>query len=266
LSEADWDLQALIESQKSHIPETSYTTAFKSDCLECEGTGIFRKQDDDGIWWSRACKCRLSSIAEASIRKSGLGVVLDTWTLDAFITPDAWQQDLKGMATRYIDSLVKGGKGWFVVCGNVGSGKSHICTAIVKELLKAGMFCRYMQWVTDSRRIKALINDEELDEDILDKLKNAEVLFVDDLFKQGHKSGERPRPTDSDIRIAFEIFNARYTMNRPTIITSEWFLTDELQEMDNGVFSRVLQKANGWITEVKRDKGRNYRMDGYRPG
>lgn len=147
-------------------------------------------------------------------------------------------------------------KPWLYIGGNPGSGKTHICTAVCGELLKANIEVVYMQWLDDSRRLKAYVNDPDFDS-LCDRYTDCAVLYIDDLFKQAY--GGRPTATDADVRIAFTILNARYLENKPTIISSEWDL-QKLIDTDEGTFSRVYERSKGFIITIPRETKYNYRI------
>jgi DNA replication protein DnaC len=90
------------------------------------------------------------------------------------------------------------------------------------------------------------------------------VLYIDDMLKQ--KYTERPTFTEADIKVAFMILNGRYLMNKPTIISSEWDLIDQLMEADEGVFSRVYERCKKHIVSIDRNPENNYRLAGEAEG
>jgi AAA ATPase len=87
---------------------------------------------------------------------------------------------------------------------------------------------------------------------VMNRYKNARVLFVDDLFKG--------KITDSDINIMFELINHRYFNNLPVIISSECGV-DRLLGIDEALGSRLVEMSKGRIVEL-RGRDLNYRMYG----
>ena len=114
-----------------------------------------------------------------------------------------------------------------------------------------------MQWLDVSRRLKANVNDEDFEDEVAEYI-NVSVLYIDDLLKQ--KYTENPTFTEADIKIAFTILNARYLMNKPTIISSEWDLVNQLLPADEGVFSRVYERCKGNRLTIERKMENNYRL------
>jgi len=240
-------------------PSSSPEKAYR--CEKCHDTGWLEHTDGAGYQFVTKCSCRLAREAEQRLESSGLADAVQRQTFDAFIcnTPD--QQMVKNTATRYLNSLLTAEKGdripWLYIGGNPGCGKTHICTAVCGELLKHNIAVKYMQWVDEARRLKAGVNDDDFEEYVSDYI-GVSVLYIDDLLKQ--KYSPNPVFSEADIKIAFTILNARYIMNKPTIISSEWSLLDHLLPADEGVFSRVYERCNGYTVMVDRNPLNNYRL------
>ena len=207
------------------------------------------------------CSCRLAREAEERMRRSGLAEALDTQTFDSFQIRTEVQRKIKETAERYLSDLLGNLKSprrpWLYIGGNPGSGKTHICTAVCGELLKSNIGVRYMQWLDVSRKLKAVVNDEDFEDEVADYI-NVSVLYIDDLLKQ--KYSPNPVFSEADIKIAFTILNARYIQNKPTIISSEWDLVNQLLPADEGVFSRVYERSRGYRLTIERTPENNFRL------
>ena len=235
------------------------------DCNICKNKGIIYKLVDfgDGTYSHCASECKCYEIRRSIMRmkRSGLKDIIKDYTFDKFIASEPWQKSIKDAAMEY----AKNPEGWFALCGQVGCGKTHLCTAVCREFLLAGKRVVYMLWRDDIVKIKNAAQAKENDADsmelihLLEKYKTADVLYIDDLFKTGRAAdGSMPKPTSADINYAFEIINYRY--NNPsmlTIISSE-LSEDELLDIDEAVGSRIYERAKA-IT-IGRDRSRNYRI------
>ena len=195
------------------------------------------------------------------MRNSGLSEALDTQTFETFVTKTETPQKIKEAAEKYLERLFEDRdsqrRPWFYIGGNPGCGKTHICTAICGEILKKNVGVRYMQWLDVSRKLKASVNDEDFEDEVAEYI-NVSVLYIDDLLKQ--KYTETPTFTEADIKIAFTILNARYLQNKPTIISSEWDLVNQLLPADEGVFSRVYERCKGNRLTIERKMENNFRL------
>ncbi|MDE6148589.1 MAG: ATP-binding protein [Ruminococcus sp.] len=221
------------------------------DCPKCHNKGNYMAVlNDEEIL--RPCECMEKRKMLKAIHESGLEEILSQCTFDSFEATEDWQKNIKYKAVKYAED--NEGK-WFYIGGQVGSGKTHICTAIVGKLIKAGHNAKYMMWRDEIVRLKAMRNSEDFD-DMIAEYKKIKVLYIDDLFK----TVQGKQPTQADIDIAFEIINYRYIhKDLITIFSCEKYI-DEITEIDEAVGSRINQKARGFNLAVAFDKSRNYRL------
>lgn len=227
------------------------------DCEKCKNRGWIAKlvDKDNGEYGHCIGECECSTIRKSIMRmkRSGLEDVIKEKTFAKFETLEEWHKVVKQSAMEY----AKDPAGWFFIGGQSGSGKTHLCTAICRELLLRGMETYYMKWIEDAPKLKGLSLDAEERENIISKYKNAKVLYIDDLFKTGKDHDETQKPTGADIRLAFEIINYRYCKpDLLTIISSEWTI-NELLDIDEATGGRICERAK--VTNIAKDRSRNYR-------
>jgi len=222
------------------------------NCELCKNKGFIVRVDEKGCVVSRFCKCKKIRATLKRARKSGLGDIITDYTFDKFVDTDDWQKLIKSMAKAFCeDESAK----WFYVGGQVGCGKTHICTAIAAHYIKAGQDVKYMVWSEEAKKLKAIVNDPMYQSEIA-VYKDADVLYIDDFLKV--KAGENP--TVADINLAFEIINHRLiSRNKITIISSEKLL-DELMEYDEATMSRIYQKTGDYKFNIGKDRTKNYRL------
>ena len=180
------------------------------------------------------CECSIKRRNMQRIERSGLADVISRYTFDTFRTPDGLTRTIKAAALKYTEET--GGK-WFVIVGRPGSGKTHICTAIVGKLIERGEDCRYMLWRDAVRELKALAMDADGYRRQMDAYKRVDVLYIDDFLKG--KS-----VTDADLNIAFELLNARYNQNKKTLISGERSIED-IMSLDEAIGSRIYERCKG---------------------
>lgn len=208
------------------------------DCPICKNKGYVAYPEGHGIKLVE-CECAAKRRSLKRIKRSGLSSLLNTYTFEKFETASEWQKEAKEKAMKY---LTDGLGSWLVITGTPGTGKTHLCTAVCKELIDAGKDVRYMQWRQEAPRLKALVNDRESYEDQIYKLTHADALYIDDFFKGG--------VTEADINLAFEILNARYIQpNTQTILSSEKTV-EELLEEDEAIGSRIYERSKGFCIET----------------
>ena len=215
-----------------------------SECPLCRNRGYIALVKD-GMVSTHECSCMDARRSVERLDKSGLSGLLQDCTFASFKAQEQWQKDAKQKAMEYAENP---SNAWFVACGSVGGGKTHLCTAICGELLAKGKFVRYMLWRDESVSLKAAVNDTDY-EALIKPLKNCQVLYIDDLFKGG--------ATEADKKLAFEILNSRYNRGVATIISTEK-TPEELLAIDEAVGSRIWQRSKGDCVVITGQH--NYRM------
>lgn len=262
------DLQGIVQQIVGRIDRGtigSQTSPESSGykCEKCRDTGWIEFTDENGNRFANKCSCRLAREAEERMRVSGLADSIRQQTFEAFKVNNPVQNQIKDTAKRYLDDLLtswgKPRMPWLYIGGNPGSGKTHICTAVCGELLRHNIGVKYMQWLSEVRKLKSCAFDENFEDEVCEYV-GPPVLYIDDLLKQ--KYTDDPVFTEADIKVAFTILNARYLLNRPTIISSEWDLTDQLLNADEGVFSRVYERCRGYAINIRRTRENDYRLMG----
>lgn len=224
------------------------------DCPICKNKGSIWYLDKDGIK-VKECSCMPERRMLTLAKQSGLGELLKICKFDDYIyLNESWRKDIYNKAT----SFVKDNNPFFFIGGQVGCGKSFTCIAMVNEFLKANLDCKFIVWNDFVTTLKqCILSDADKYNELLDEVKNATVLYVDDFF--------RTNPTTADIDKAFSIINYRYNQSRMnnkqmfTIISSEKTMT-ELQEISEAIASRISELATPRYTvNIARGKERNLR-------
>ena len=221
------------------------------DCPKCLNKGnmlVVR----DGREVYEECDCLSIRRTMQLIRKSGLEKMIQRCTFESYNASTDWQRYVYDNAKTYAEHPT----GWFYFGGQVGAGKTHLCTAIVGKLLKRGIAVKYCLWRDESTRLKAVLNQPEFDVEIA-VYKHIDCLYIDDLFKT--KQGAPV--TAADINIAFEILNYRYINDMLTILSSEKTLR-EILDIDQAIGSRIYEMAQGSMLNLQVDKLKNYRVNG----
>ena len=229
-------------------------------CDKCNDTGIIEYVDTEGYQYVAPCSCVKTRNTLKNAERCGLGELLNIYTFARFETNLGFQKALYDNARAYLKETKNK---WFTVLGRSGAGKSHICTAICGNFLRRGYEVRFMSWIEESRRLKARVNDGAEYERIINPLKNAEVLYIDDFFK----SENNCPPTPADIKLANEILNYRYNKGRAskspllTIISSEREL-GKLVEYDEAICGRIVEMSGEYLNNLGKD-AQNYRLKNY---
>lgn len=188
------------------------------------------------------------------MKRSGLENLLQKYRFESFVVNEEWQQNAKSKAERF----AAGNGLLFFIGGQSGSGKTHLCTAIARELLYAGRELRYILWRDESIKLKASISDDGKYQSLIDDLKRVDVLYIDDFLKVPIGRDES-KPTSADLALALEIINNRYNAKKTTILSSEWNIKDIIN-FDEALGGRIYEMSSpDYCLNIKKDRSRNYR-------
>lgn len=234
------------------------------DCPKCKNKGWIAEVKFAYGYYSevhRPCSCQKTRQTIRRLNRSGLQNIVKDYTFAKYEATEQWQKAVKSAAMNFCKDKENN---TFFIGGQSGAGKTHICTAIAVDYIKQGKEVRYMLWRDEIDRIKAVVNDSEKYDALMKELKETDVLYIDDLFKDGSEDGKYKMPSPADVKRAFEIINYRYiNPELVTIISSERTLF-ELNEIDEAIAGRIAEraKAAGYCLNIRKDVSRNYRMKG----
>lgn len=216
------------------------------DCPICKNKGYIEKivNEDEVL---AQCKCLKTRDTLRRIHDSGMEELLRRCTFKNFECTEKWQETMKDGAVKFSGQ----DNGSFYIGGQSGSGKTHLCTAIIGAMIKRGKSARYFVWREDSVILKALVNDKDYVR-LIDDFKKTDVLYIDDLFKQETVS-------DADIKLAFELIDYRDRNNKMTVISSELSL-DDLIDIDEALGGRIIKMARGNKYIIPKSRDKNYRL------
>lgn len=253
------DLEMIVGKMKRDTINALSELPRGYDCPICRNKGFVAFVREEGLYRGnvamRQCSCKPIRRALRKMEQSGLGEALKKCTFDSFSAQKDWQKALKAAAEKY----AREPEGWFALLGQSGCGKTHLCTAVCVELLKAGREVVYMSWRQEAGRIKGAEMDQR--EALLDAFRKAEVLYIDDLFKAGRDLNGEMRPTQADVNLAFTLLNRRYVEKKPTILSSE-LTVPELIDLDEALAGRMVERCGENLCIVGKDRGKNYRLNG----
>lgn len=228
-----------------------------TSCPVCNGKGHLRVRKN-GSTFVRDCECLNTWKCQKRMERSGLGEALEKHTFANFRAEKPFQTEMLLTAHAFVEAADSVVGPWLFVGGAAGSGKTHICTAACGELLKRDRQVMYMLWQDESVRLKSCVNDDDAYQDLIFPYKQADVLYIDDLFKT--QSGESP--TKADVRLAFEIINYRYQSRKRTTIASSEMDMWKLLLVDEALGSRFCERASGYCVNIAKGDGRNQRLNG----
>lgn len=220
------------------------------ECKLCGNKEGLHRVDEKGNPEFIPCKCRQTRDNIRRMRKSGLQDVITKYALKEFEAKEDWQKNMLDMANEFLENPACGS--WFFLGGQPGSGKTHICTGIVRELLYAGKDVRYLEWRGWIESLRGKMGKYDYEE-FLNEYTRAEVLYIDDLFK-----GSDP-PTKYEQQIAYMLINERYISPKLITIISCEYSPNHLIDIDEAMGSRIWERSKKFSLYIKPDETKNYR-------
>ena len=229
---------------KAEVYNAQLGSLGESNCPLCRNRGYIAAEED-GMFRLQECECMGKRRALRRIRRSGLADLLEEYTFEAYQTPRQWQAAALQKAKDY---AVNGAGRWMYVCGKPGTGKTHLCTAVVGQLIAVGKEARYMLWREEAPQLKAMVNEREYYNRVMGELIRAPVLYIDDFLK-GCVS-------QADVNLAFELLNARYNSRHTMTLLSSERTVEELLDMDEALGSRIYERAKGYTIKAEPENWR----------
>jgi DNA replication protein DnaC len=229
-------------------------------CNVCQDQGYIYKVD--GLYEiAIKCKCQTLKEAKQRLEKSGLGELLETKSLDNYETTTAYQKHIKEIATKYIEEYKNGNRYSLALLGQSGVGKTHIMSAVSRELLDAGVEVKYHIADDIIQRLQSNKYDEQNYQLEFGKIVKAEILYIDDLFKSSITNYYKQENIKiADLKVIFEIINYRYNKKMPILLNSEIHF-ERFSDIDQAIIGRINEMCNyKYLVSIKPDINKNYRL------
>lgn len=139
------------------------------------------------------------------------------------------------LAYQYAQTL----KGWLVLIGSYGSGKTHLAAAVANVAVQAGVPTLFLtvpdllDWLRSS-----FSSTDESFEQRLDEIRTIQLLVLDDLGTQNTTPWAEEK--------LYQIINYRYIHHLPLVVTSNL----SLAEIDGRISSRLQDPDLASVTEI----------------
>ena len=241
---------ALCATRRKIIAELGYPedyTEVKYSCSDCSDSGFLPS--------GKMCRCFKEALIRENIASSGMGNLLDTQSFDNFnlewykYDPDIYARmtNVVQQAKDYVRDFGEKRENLLLV-GPTGVGKTHISSAIAKEIINLGYDVIY-----DSAQ--NIINDFENDkfrsgwgerEEKSRKYLECDLLIIDDLGTEF--------TTQFSISCLYNLINTRQNRNLATVISTNYPLKDLSAKYEDRIFSRLIGKGTKVMVFQGKDK------------
>jgi DNA replication protein DnaC len=247
-------LDRILSQVKTSGNNTNSSKKYK--CIKCKDTTWITGEEG-----YKRCECYELSHTESLWENFGVKLK-DIKLLKDYQPYNDLTKKAKEKAAEYIRSFeeIQGSReNGFALLGQPGAGKTHIVLAIGKALLEKKISVVYMPYLEVIKELKALAMYQEDYEKSINRYKRANVLIIDDLFKDKVKKGKiTAELSETDMKHIYPILNYRYLNYLPTIISSEC-TPNMLLELDEALGGRILETA-GKRFSLTFKEGCNYRL------
>ncbi len=242
--------QALVVERKRIMASmglpTDYTEVHYT-CTECSDTGFI-----DGV---RMCKCFREGLIKATILSSGIGNLIekqsfDNFDLDWYKDSDENYERMKinlAAAKNYCKNFHKH-KGNLLLIGKTGTGKTHISTAIAREVINLGYDVIYdsvQNIISDfeNDRFHRSYNNDEMRSD---KYYECDLLVIDDLGTEFSNQ--------MTISCIYNLLNERHNKGLATIISTNLDAEELARKYEDRIYSRIVGANTRVLPFAGRDK------------
>ncbi|EKQ56314.1 MAG: DNA replication protein [Clostridium sp. Maddingley MBC34-26] len=222
-------------------------------CDLCKDTGYIIKHQEHSQPLMTPCEC----LEVEKVKRLWINSGINTDDLDkSFGNFDEWSNKSKEMKNKAIEyykafNVIRAERrNSILLCGNPGSGKTHIALALANNFLKKDIRVVYMPYRDVVTSLKQNMIDEEYYKKTLSKYQTCEILLLDDLYKG--------KVNETDVNIMFELINYRYLNRLPMIVSTE-FTIEKLLSFDEAIGSRIYEMSKNFLVEIEGIEN-NYRL------
>ncbi len=228
-------------------------------CPICHGAGFLRRDlpvDHPDFGRAVPCRCKIRETQAAALndlrQTSGLAH-LTQMTFESFLpdgiglNPDK-RKNLR-QAFECVRSFAREGKGWLLLKGGYGCGKTHLAAAAANDRLARGepVLFVVVADLLDHLRATFAPSSRVTYDDRFEGVRSTPFLILDDFGAQAVTAWAQEK--------MFQLLNHRYNAQLPTIIT----MNRELEEVDPRLRSRL---ADSTLCKIVTILAPDYRQGG----
>lgn len=255
------------QSSKEELDELNQTRHQCQKCKDKGGTFITKVDDELGITSGNVyevwveCECTKFRKIQNLMKSSEITESFKKMGFNSFKTEgkEIVITEARDCAMEYFKaykSIKDSRTNSIALLGQPGTGKTHLLTAVANNFIQKNMvpvlYFPYVEGFNDLR------DDFEKLEVKLQRMKEVEVLFIDDLFKPVNirtKEGivQKPQATEWELKQLFSVINYRYLNHKAIMISSELDI-DKMLELDEALATRIAEMCKSYMVVIKGDK------------
>jgi len=182
------------------------------ECARCGGTGWVV----DGSRLAHPCDCSIERRVRSRLPKLYWSARLEDFPATVVQNALEWLLDAR-QGLR--------------ITGAPGTGKTHLAAALVRHLTAQNQAAMFRTCSRIYRELRQCFADGSSERVQMEELFNARFLVLDDLGAGGLSDFER--------RTTLEILDERLSACRPTVVTTNWALSEIAARMDDRIGSRL---------------------------
>ena len=224
-------------------------TEVKHFCPACSDTGY----TENGA----VCSCLREALIKATISSSGMGKLIDKQSFDNFDLSRYDPTELQTMkrtlriAKEYAENFSRV-QGDLLLFGKTGTGKTHISSAIAREVIRRGFDVIY-----DS--VQNILNDYENEkfksgygqkDYHCERYVDCDLLIIDDLGTEFS--------SPFTLSCLYNLLNTRQNRSAATIISTNLSFEELAKKYEDRIYSRIFGKGSTILSFV----GKDYRIHG----
>ncbi|MBQ3195146.1 MAG: ATP-binding protein [Clostridia bacterium] len=232
--------EQLIEEKHRLLSENGYPTDYDMPVYSC------KLCNDTGYIDTKICNCVREAIAKRAYYSSGLGKALENQSFDTLemgyyagtTESGASVREQMSFVVEYCKAYAKHfstGSESLLMIGGAGRGKTHLASAIGREVIRKGYTVVYESAANIVNAFEAERFGKDINVDT-DRYYNCELLIIDDLGTEFN--------TQFTLSVLFNLINHRIVNGLSTIVTTNL----SLKEIENNYKERIYSRLSGEYT------------------
>lgn len=154
-----------------------------------------------------------------------------------------------------IQSVLENGYGMYIY-GSPGNGKTRLTACMANALIEKHIEVIFTNFFNISKEIRDTYNSNTVrtETEIINRIKNVDVLFLDDI---GTESLSKNDGNNFMQDLMFQIINARYNNNKPTVFSSNYSIAE--LTLQRGLENKTVDRIRELSSAVIKIEGSSYR-------